>query len=282
MSGSNAAPVIIKRKKVVGGDGHHGGAWKVAYADFVTAMMAFFMLMWLLNATTEKQRKGIADYFNPTIPVNRISGGGEGSFGGTSVFSEELIAQNGTGASSKHPTEARQARGQSGLDKDGAKGDIRPEPTFEDIERKLLARGGESMASDGLLEHIITRVTDEGLIVELFDTRRAALFSGDTDQPTPQLTQVIDIVSETFAASPNAIAVNVHTRAYPTVLRTNPAWSLSTDRAQAARAAMERAGLNPDRFARVTGNADRDPVTRDPMAPRNNRVQLILLRSAPF
>ena len=75
---SNAAPVIIKRKKIVQGGGHHGGAWKVAYADFVTAMMAFFMLMWLLNATTEKQRKGIADYFNPTIPINRISGGGEG------------------------------------------------------------------------------------------------------------------------------------------------------------------------------------------------------------
>ena len=75
----NAAPVIIKRKKVFQGGGHHGGAWKVAYADFVTAMMAFFLLMWLLNATTEKQRKGISDYFNPTIPVNRISGGGDRS-----------------------------------------------------------------------------------------------------------------------------------------------------------------------------------------------------------
>ncbi|MCW8842218.1 MAG: chemotaxis protein MotB, partial [Rhodobacteraceae bacterium] len=70
----NASPVIIKRKKIVAAEGHHGGAWKVAYADFVTAMMAFFLLMWLLNATTEKQRKGIADYFNPNIPINRISG----------------------------------------------------------------------------------------------------------------------------------------------------------------------------------------------------------------
>ncbi len=77
MGAKSNAPIIIKRKKVVGGDGHHGGAWKVAYADFVTAMMAFFMLMWLLNATTEQQRKGIADYFSPTLPINRISGGGE-------------------------------------------------------------------------------------------------------------------------------------------------------------------------------------------------------------
>jgi hypothetical protein len=90
--------VIIKRKKIIKGGGHHGGAWKVAYADFVTAMMAFFMLMWLLNATTEKQRKGLADYFNPTIPINRVSGGGEGFFGGDNVFSEEVFSQSGTGA----------------------------------------------------------------------------------------------------------------------------------------------------------------------------------------
>ena len=91
------APIIIKRKKVIAA-GHHGGAWKVAYADFVTAMMAFFLLMWLLGATTEKQRKGIADYFNPTIPVNKVSGGGDGAFGGDSIFSENSLAQNGTGA----------------------------------------------------------------------------------------------------------------------------------------------------------------------------------------
>ncbi len=93
----NASPVIIKRKKIVAAEGHHGGAWKVAYADFVTAMMAFFLLMWLLNATTEKQRKGIADYFNPNIPINRISGGGDGMFSGDSVFSKDTLANSGTG-----------------------------------------------------------------------------------------------------------------------------------------------------------------------------------------
>ena len=96
--GSNT-PTIIKRKKIIAGGGHHGGAWKVAYADFVTAMMAFFMLMWLLNATTEQQRKGIADYFSPTIPINRVSGGGSGSFGGNNIFTEETLAQSGTGIS---------------------------------------------------------------------------------------------------------------------------------------------------------------------------------------
>src|SRR6056297_467887 len=102
---SNAAPIIIKRKKIVAGDGHHGGAWKVAYADFVTAMMAFFLLMWLLNATTEKQRKGLADYFSPVIPINRISGGGDGAFWGDSIFAEDNMVQNGQGASLDHPEE---------------------------------------------------------------------------------------------------------------------------------------------------------------------------------
>ena len=96
MVGKNLAPVIIKRKKVIASGGHHGGAWKVAYADFVTAMMAFFMLMWLLNATTEKQRKGLADYFHPTIAVSRISGGGDGMLSGDSLFSEEALAHQFT------------------------------------------------------------------------------------------------------------------------------------------------------------------------------------------
>ena len=89
------APVIIKRKKIIAADGHHGGAWKVAYADFVTAMMAFFMLMWLLNATIEQQKKGIADYFSPTLAINRSSGGGDSSFVGDTVFTEETLTRQG-------------------------------------------------------------------------------------------------------------------------------------------------------------------------------------------
>ena len=99
---ANTRPIIIKRKKVVGGDGHHGGAWKVAYADFVTAMMAFFMLMWLLNATSEQQRAGLADYFTPTITINRSSGGGEGLLNGDSALSQDILAQMLEGLSAQH------------------------------------------------------------------------------------------------------------------------------------------------------------------------------------
>ncbi len=156
----------------------------MAYADFVTAMMAFFMLMWLLNATTEKQRKGIADYFNPTIPINRISGGGEGAFGGDSVFSEDSMAQNGTGASAFRPMEQRQAEGQTGTASDKSDAEAgKFDEAVKTIEEALMGIGGELMVSDLQSRHIVTRVTDEGLIVELFDLEDAPLFATGTAEP---------------------------------------------------------------------------------------------------
>ena len=277
---SNAAPVIIKRKKVVGGGGHHGGAWKVAYADFVTAMMAFFMLMWLLNATTEKQRKGIADYFSPTIPLSRISGGGDGSFGGDSVFSEDQIAQNGTGASSLKPSTERQAMGQTGTDSSDSSADAAAfAEEVRKIEEALMGIGGESMVSEQAARHIVTRVTDEGLIVELFDLDDAPLFQGDTDRPSPILEDLTAMIAKVFGLVGNGVAVNGHIRALPEVLRENPSWDLSTARAMRLRAMLEGDGLAAARVQRVTGYADRKPALRNPMAPRNNRVEVILLRS---
>jgi chemotaxis protein MotB len=272
----NAAPILIKRKKIINGGGHHGGAWKVAYADFVTAMMAFFMLMWLLNATTEKQRKGIADFFNPTIPLNRISGGGNGAFGGDSVMSEDTLVQSGTGASSIAPTADDQARGDAAPAADKmAEADS---AVMEEVEKALLARSGESMTMERLLRHVVTRVSDEGLIVELFDLPDAPLFLGDGAEPTAGTRQLVSVVADVFALATNQIAVNGHVRAYPAPLKDNPVWSLSAARAEALRQLLQQEGLDPPRLQRVTGYADRKPVTANPAAARNNRVELILLR----
>ena len=275
--GGNAAPIIVKRKKVVAGDGHHGGAWKVAYADFVTAMMAFFMLMWLLNATTEKQRKGIADYFNPTIPINRISGGGEGAFGGESVFSEDQIAQTGTGASAQSPTEQRQARGQDDAD---SASDAAFDQMARDLKSALMGVGGESMISDQLARHILTRVTDEGLIVEFFDLEEEPLFARDSTNPMPITQEIAAMIARVFGLVGNEIAINGHIQAYPEMLRKNPAWELSTARAQGMRSLLESKGIAPERVQRVTGFADRKlALEARPLAPRNNRLELILLRN---
>ena len=277
MAGQNsAAPIIIKRKKVVGGGGHHGGAWKVAYADFVTAMMAFFMLMWLLGATTEKQRKGIADYFNPTIPINRVSGGGDGAFGGESIFSDQTLAHNGTGMSAAMPGNDTKSGGVAGASSGSSQG--AEDSELKRLQSRLEGRGGESMTMESLLSHVVTKVTDEGLVIEIFDLDTTPLFDTDSAKPTQTLMDISALVSEVVAVAKNRISVDGYVHAYPVTLISNPTWDLSSARAQVVRGLLESAGTVDARIARVTGHADRDPVTADPSAVRNNRVEVVLLR----
>ncbi len=267
---ANEAPILIKRKKVVGGDGHHGGAWKVAYADFVTAMMAFFMLMWLLNATTEQQRKGIADYFSPTIPINRISGGGDGAFGGTSVFSEEVLPQNGTGATSLRPTTQRKSSGSLGKDAEEAE--------FAEMIAELMGRGGESSVMENALEHIITRVTDEGLVIEIFSLDEAPIFDPDTGQATQLLSDIAILIKDASRLVTNPIAIEAHVPSQPVVRADKDLWQDSVAQAGQTRGLLEQAGIGKKRINRLTGHADREPVTANPLRLRNNRVEIIFLR----
>ncbi|PTX47528.1 chemotaxis protein MotB [Gemmobacter caeni] len=267
MAGKNsAAPVIIKRKKIVGGDGHHGGAWKVAYADFVTAMMAFFLLMWLLGATTEEQRKGVADYFAPTASISP-SGGGVDVLGGDSPFSQDARARSGTGlAGGRSPSETGE----------GGAGELHEIKT--EIDKHLTAFSGESMTMQRALRHVVTRVTDEGLVIEIFDLDHAALFAPDSARPEPVLREIATMLAEVLDITSNELAVNGHVRSYPMALARNPIWELSAARADALRGLLQSAGVPASRLRRITGHADRKPVTADPMANRNNRVEVVLLR----
>ena len=259
---NDAAPVIIKRKKIVVSGGHHGGAWKVAYADFVTAMMAFFLMMWLLGATTESQRRGLADYFNPSIPVHRISSGGDGMFGGTDL---ETRAQLG-------PATPETGEGESGT------ASAAEAEAFDAIEQRLNGMGGESAILDEALRHVITRLTDEGLVFEVFDLPGAVLFDADTDTPNPVLAQIANVLADAFTLVTNSLAIEGHTRAYTVVQASDPRWVLSSARAERMRQLLDAAGFDAARMARVTGHADRRPATQNPMAIRNNRLELILLR----
>ena len=279
MEGRNsAAPIVIKRKKVVEEGGHHGGAWKVAYADFVTAMMAFFMLMWLLNATTEKQRKGLADYFSPAIPINRISGGGDGALSGNSVAASKDLSHNGVGGAQSHAGADRSdqaARGRA-----SASFETKPQETgkLRQLEAQLNALGGETMTHDNLMRHVVTRVTDRGLIVEIFDLPGAPLFADDTARPSELTHALVTMIAGVFALVRNKVAIEGHVRSYPVVLADNPVWPLSTGRAEAIRKLMEAGRLPPGRLKEVGGFADRVPAVSDPTAVRNNRIDLILLR----
>jgi len=261
------APIIIKRKKVVGGDGHHGGAWKVAYADFVTAMMAFFMLMWLLNATTEQQRSGLADYFTPTIAINRVSGGGDGALSGDSVMATEALPQSGNGGigdgQGNGLTDALQAIEAAAL---------------RQIEEQLFGSGGESMLSQNALKHVVTRVTDEGLVIEVFDRPEATLFYPDTDRPTPIFEEIAEIFARLLSEVENDIAVSGYVQSQSILRVENTEWTLSTDRATRVRIMLENNDYPDDKITRLTGWSDRKPAVADTSDVRNNRIEVTVLR----
>ncbi len=261
---SNAPIIIIKKVKKVSGGGHHGGAWKVAYADFVTAMMAFFLLLWLLASTSEDQRKGLSDYFSPTIPIHRISGG-TGAFGGDSMFTEETLPQSGTGGTPSDPSDSESGQAET--------------EALQAVEEMLTGRSGESMVSEQAARHIVTRVTDEGLVIELFDIADDPLFAANGTEPTQVMRDLVQMMVQVFSLVHNDVAISGHVSAQPVVLASNQVWEISAERADVTRELLEAAALQPNRVQRVTGHADRNPVARNPMAIRNNRIELVLLRS---
>ena len=275
----NAAPVIIRKKKLSNRDGgHHGGAWKVAYADFVTAMMAFFLIMWLLNATTESQRQGLADYFSPSISVSKVSGGGDGAFGGDNPLIDGDMPFSGVMAppeSAPSETDEAFASGAGSPPQDQAA------RLLAKLRASLADQVGGSALAEQALRHIVARVGDEGVIVEIFDLPDEPLFTGESDRATPMMRTITELLAEVFLPVENGLAIEGHTRAYPVVLNRNPVWALSMQRAQRTRSLLREAGLPEERTRRVTGHADRRPATPTPSMSRNNRLEIILLREPP-
>jgi chemotaxis protein MotB len=257
--------IVIKRKVVVAA-GHHGGAWKVAYADFVTAMMAFFLLMWLLSTTDEQTRLGLADYFSPTIPIHDSRGGGDGPFDGDSVFVQDVLSHDETGQ-----------RGDPESMDDPAALD----QSLYEVEQALLGGSGDAMEADPLLEHIRTRVTDEGLIIEVFDIPGSPLFDGTASlEPNPIFGELVAMIGRVLARTTNPVAVAGHLAEgdAPTMA----SWPVSSGRAELTRAMLETAGVSDARMQRVVGRADRSPSFQaDPADERNRRVEITLLRRFP-
>ena len=276
MSSDSNRPIIRKKVKKGGGGGHHGGAWKVAYADFVTAMMAFFMLMWLLNATTEQQRKGIADYFSPTLPISRVSGGGEGMFGGDDIFSEGALARSGEG-----PNDGGEDVPPADSTGEGAAEMAADVQALMEIEEILMGQGGEALVSELALRHVVTRLTDEGLVIEIFALPDVPIFEGDTDVPTPMTRELIEMVARVSSVISNKVAISAHVAARPIVRAGSPGWDISGARADVVRRTLEGAGLQTDRVIRLTGHSDRSPVTENPLEARNERIEITLLRLMP-
>ena len=268
-------PIIVK--KIVEGphDGHHGGAWKVAYADFVTAMMAFFLLLWLLGMTDEQKRKGIADYFTPTlVELRQNSAGSNGLLGGDSLIAKDNYPHRAAQTGNRSIVIPKAATG-------GAReGDetSRDRARFEALKRALARRMDGSAELRKLKPNVRFVETREGLRIDLVDEANFSMFNLATDQLRPEARKLIGEVAEVVAGVPNAVIVRGHTDALPYASgRTMNNWMLSTARAEATRAALHHSSVALARFARIEGVADREPyVEADRYDPRNRRMSITL------
>jgi chemotaxis protein MotB len=307
-------PVLIVKKKKHGEHGHHGGAWKVAYADFVTAMMAFFLLLWLLNVTTEEQKQGIAQYFTPESASRSQSGSGQ-VLGGT-VIAQGQMAQVTGGVvlgipqaaapeeaeepeDRQEPAQKEKRDGGRTEDMKSAPDTVKKEVTEEDLKKALAKREEEEFAKAEhdlrqaiqdvpelrqLAQNLIIDRTPEGLRIQLVDQGRLAMFPLGSPTPFEHTRQLLAMVAKVVQRMPNKIAVTGHTDSTPYAAggRAYDNWELSTDRANSSRRGLIDAGVPGARISRVVGKADQEPLfAENPADPRNRRISIVLLREQP-
>ena len=266
-------PIIVKKITVVAG-GHHGGAWKVAYADFVTAMMAFFLLLWLLGATTEKQRKGIADYFTPTlVKMRQESAGANGLLGGSSITDVDNYPHKAGQTGTKAMTIPRDA---TGGPKEGGTRAKRVATMQQRLKEKLEA----SEKLRRLARQVRMVDTAEGIRIDLVDDADFSMFQLGTTILTGEAQELLDAIGKTVAPEIGGLTIRGHTDALPWLPGVSANnWSLSAGRAEATRQSLLRHGIAEARFRRIEGVADRELLVQDnPGDPRNRRISILLMR----
>lgn len=278
---------IIVKKTKGRGHGKHGGAWKVAYADFVTAMMAFFLLLWLLNAATREQLEGISDYFAPISLRPETSGGG-------GVLAGKRVAEKGTfeididqpkpvAEPSPHEslgTLTPPAFGAAAEAPSPAPGSDQETRQLAEAEAALRAAMSRLPQSDALAKSLLIDNTPEGLRIQIVDQEGLPMFPRGEAGMYTHTRALVDMVAQVILQMPQAVAISGHTDAEPF----SPAagysnWELSADRANAVRRSLVESGVPEGRIARVIGKAATEPLLRDdPEAPGNRRMAVVLLR----
>ncbi len=315
----NAVPaIIIKKVKKGGHAAHHGGAWKVAYADFVTAMMAFFLLLWLLNATTEEQRKGISNYFAPES-VSRNSSGSGGVLGGNQASRQDQAASSpntpgvlvpipqasgGQTQEAEDSSSASESEEENYANTDEPSENVLPmdqadsvgeggaegyhdvvregeEQSFAEVETAMLKALDESPQLHKLADNLLIDRTDEGLRIQMIDQDQVAMFSLGSAKMNDHTKELLKRMAAILSRLPNKISVTGHTDATPySTPEGYGNWELSSDRANASRRALMQAGIPASQFARVVGKADQEPLLpKDPTNSRNRRISIVVLRA---
>ena len=298
------APVVVAPSitiKKIMDDGHggaHGGAWKIALADMMTAMMAFFLLMWLLGASNADQRKSIADYFKPTSHSNVTMGklaGSDGMLGGSSVIDTEgfpfqakqtnmmnmVTPRSQGGPTENDPSPKGADSKESGQDGDpGKKGkEAADQANFDKMEKEIKEAMAKNPKLDKLKDQVQFARDKDGLRIEIIDKADFAMFGLGTTTMTPRAQALLGEVSKTLASMPNKVAIRGHTDSFQFANsddRNN--WSLSAERAEETRKIIEKKGIPGNRFAKIEGVADTAPYNpSDPKDPRNRRISITVL-----
>jgi chemotaxis protein MotB len=316
MASDNERPIIIKKVIKAGGHGHHGGSWKVAYADFVTAMMAFFLLLWLLNVTTEEKKMGIADYFAPAS-ISRSQSGGGGVLGGTSMTKDgamksakapqtiivkidtPAVDMSEIGEKSKDKDKDKDHDFDKQKDKDydrpNQPADNKPtdaeiraaqaereQKAFEESAEALRSALGRNQELAGLAKHLLIDQTPEGLRIQIVDQDRESMFPVGSSRMPERTRQLLGSIAQVMNKLPNRVSITGHTDATPYRSENGYGnWELSSDRANASRRMLIESGIPAQRVVQVAGKADTEPLfPTDPFQPGNRRIAIVLLRNA--
>ena len=262
-------PIIVKRVKK-GGHGHHGGAWKVAYADFVTAMMAFFLLMWLLGSTSAEQKAAVSEFFkNPA----GIQGPGGAS---TSMIKLGGAMNVVKGDNSK---QTRDVDGKMTTIKYVAEEKRRLDELLEELKKAIQA----SQALKPFKDQLLLDITPEGLRIQILDKENRPMFALGGDELKPYTQGILREIAEVINTVPNRISITGHTDAtpYSSSRLDYSNWELSSDRANAARRELLAGGTSMDKIGRVVGLGSSVLFDKEnPTSPVNRRISIIVMNKA--
>ncbi|MDD2942572.1 MAG: flagellar motor protein MotB [bacterium] len=276
-------PIIIKKVKKGGGHGHHGGAWKVAYADFVTAMMAFFLLMWLLGSTDEETKKGISEYFqnpwNATLIEGESNGDGPSVVqgGGTDMLSPPAPSQKDEIAiKTEEPSAADLAK----MAEEAA---VKKETMqLEGLKEKIEDMLNNNDTLSEFKDQIKLEATAVGLKIQIVDAKSRPMFKLASSEAEPHARKILKELAPVINNLPNRITINGHTDALPFPSNSTgySNWELSCDRANEARHQLILSGLEEKKVLRVVGLSSSVPYNRqDPFDPMNRRISIIVMNS---
>lgn len=278
MAEDRVRPIVVKKIKKTAA-GHHGGAWKIAYADFVTAMMAFFLLMWLLGSSSKQQLEGISEYFKTPLKVALM--------GGSSVGASDTLIKGGGGKDmTKKQGQVKPVDGPKGKQKAVDAEDVKKElekiekVKLEELKKKIEKAIEDSPNLSKFKNQLLLDITSEGLRVQIVDEQNRAMFNSSKAEMQPYAKQILQELGQMLNGVTNKISLSGHTDAtpYPNGEKSYSNWELSSDRANASRRELVAGGMDETKLLRVVGLSSASLFDKEnPFNATNRRISIIIM-----